>query len=525
MSRKLEARVLVCDPKNKILPDLIEILSNRFDKSKFVEVPQTKPEKNGVDYTLPNQINNHLGIGSTPLDKQIKNLTKYMLKFSKNPEQGGPFELGGVEYTVVADLETLVKKIREHSKPFAPPHYSLVAYDASTIKENRDAASYIAKVRMRDYFLPQIIIGKGISRQRDKQCTRAGALYSAFSKRELYIEMNNLFAKPRILSNATVVKNGGSADDFDNFVKYKKNISYLCETLTKILYEQKRKINRNRLRTIMTSGAGQRGNRAKNRMQKYIDNPRIQEQVPKRIGNALIENLEETQPFFYNKRTGKYMAKVLNSGAFYHINDQSAAKKILLMPTAPHYKAVRDGIPLQDSDTHTIALAEHFGAEKVVLIKRTDGIYDFDPYRGFPLELTLPESKLVNKLVMKRWQLHQRHNKRHEVVSVDDLLSGKFSREGTGAYGRADGSTGHLMEDSALRYFKNNCKHVKEILVVHIAPEEMYYQVWGNRYKHIITKEETTLDRKGWKGFLEKSIRDAVIRGKANSKIVREYSN
>ena len=176
---------------------------------------------------------------------------------------------------------------------------------------------------------------------------------------------------------------------------------------------------------------------------------------------------------------------------------------------------VKDQIPLQDSDTHTIALAEFYGAERIVLIKRTDGIYDFDPYRGFVLD------QLTHRCAdIEKWKEAQRGNKRHTVVTIEDLLNDKLSREGTGIDGKRDGSAGHLMEDSALRYMLERCRYVKEIVVAHIAPEELHYPIGGEKYRHVITGETVTVDAGiGWKGILNRNIRNAFS-GIAYSKTV-----
>jgi hypothetical protein len=107
----------------------------------------------------------------------------------------------------------------------------------------------------------------------------------------------------------------------------------------------------------------------------------------------------------------------------------------------------------------------------------------------------------------------------YSTLSVADLLKGTISRTGTGIDGNNDGTVGHLMEDSALRYTQG-CKFLKEVLVVHIAPEEMHYQVAEDRFRHVVTGQELTLDPQlGWKGLLEKNVLDAY-RGEAISRIV-----
>ena len=89
---------------------------------------------------------------------------------------------------------------------------------------------------------------------------------------------------------------------------------------------------------------------------------------------------------------------------FYDINQENSAKNLILMAIVPHHILARDRIPLQDSDTHPIALAEFFGAERVVLVKRTDGIYDFDPYRGFPLGLNVKQVNSDYNNILGRWK-------------------------------------------------------------------------------------------------------------------------
>ena len=208
-----------------------------------------------------------------------------------------------------------------------------------------------------------------------------------------------------------------------------------------------------------------------------------------------------------------YCVKI-ESEDFYFVN-QDFTRKMILMTIAPHYILAMHRIPLADSDTHTIAIAELYGAERVILVKRTDGIYDYDPYRGFTLDPITGECADI-----ERWREAQQNNRRHGVVTIDQLLSTKISREGTGVNGLADGSTGHLMEDSALRYFQE-CEHVKEVVVVHVAPEEMYFCVKGNEYEHIVTGERLKINQEvGWRDVLADNLRKA-FQGVANSKIIR----
>ena len=205
---------------------------------------------------------------------------------------------------------------------------------------------------------------------------------------------------------------------------------------------------------------------------------------------------------------------------FYDIDKTSVAKGIPLMTMAPHYVTVGNKIPLQDSDTHTLAVAEFWGAERIVIIKRTDGIYTFDPYRGF-----VPDKKTGYCSDFDARGKAQAKNELYAAVAAGDMLGNTFSREGTGIDGLADGTKGHLMEDSGLKFMLARCRSVKEILVVHIAPEEMYRPIGEGQFKHITLPNILDSDpRLEAKGLLEQNLRNA-FNGVANSRIVRYRSS
>lgn len=468
----LEARVLVCDPDNKILPELPIILHKRFSEGEPLSI-----------------IN-----------------TAIMHGF-------GRFEVGGVEYTVVGDMNSIAKEVARNPVPF----YSVVVYEAVQVGQE-GSAGVIADVNKYDSFMPQMIMGKRLEAALAARCARAGVLYFVEELSEAQDQIvNKIFRRPVRLPNLTVVKIGGSAFDFDRQINGSLNLEYVCDILANIHQErdenrEKRRVNR----ILLTVGAGQYGDIVKEHTLRYGHNSDVRKQYPRSMALALQANLENLKPHFGDK------ASLLTTGAFYYIEPNSSSQRIPLIGTAPHYVMARDGIPLEDSDTHTVALGEHYVAERVILIKRTDGIYDFDPYRGHPLGKQIPGNWLTRKLDRYRWQWTQRHNERHTIVTVEDILSNKFSREGTGIDGKSDGSTGHLIEDSALAYMRDRCEHVKEIVVVHIAPEEMHYPIGGDQYKHVVTGEVVTIDpQTGWRGVLEENIRNA-FNGVAHSKIVRE---
>ncbi|HLD42886.1 MAG TPA: hypothetical protein VJB08_02760 [Candidatus Nanoarchaeia archaeon] len=248
----------------------------------------------------------------------------------------------------------------------------------------------------------------------------------------------------------------------------------------------------------------------------FINRRYVNSSYPELIAEVLMTNLKMIHGIFTPERSS-----LIGPGAFYFISNSN--KKTPLIAMAPHYILVRDEIPLQDSDTHTIALAEFYGIEKVILIKRTDGIYKYDPYRGFELS-----SKTVYRAAMDKWKEAQKENELFPVVGLEEMISGKlFSREGTGPDGHADGTVGHLIEDSALEYMAG-CRHVKEVLIVPIAPEELYIPGSNRREAmHIVTQETKKRETDPVKSVISsyterKNLLEQALAGKARSVIVRE---
>lgn len=465
----LEARVLVCDPDNVILPQIVSILHHRF------------------------------GRGEPPSAEGITAIA-----------QAGTFTHQGIEFTVVHDLKSAQTAV---TRAPTVPYFSLVVYESNAVNKP-GSAQVISRINQRDGFLPQMIAGRGISAPLAAQCARAGALYFAEHRKEVADQIGKIFKRPQIIPDLTVVKVGGSAFDFDRQIKLREaiNLERLCWILANIH-------EKDHARLIVTVGGGQFGDVIKDNYAKYGIRPRVHANYPKLITEALAMNLAMLKSLFPEDSSMR-----LDPGAFYYINRRTAERKIPLIATAPHYVLVRDGIPLQDSDTHTIALAEFYGARRVVLVKRTDGIYNYDPYRGRLFSRYWKKDFYVaNRGV---WRKAQKGNRRHERVTISQMLSGGMSFEGTDIEGRADGSSGHLMEESALQYMLEKCRHVQEILVVHIAPEELHRHLRTTQteviYEHEITLQRATISRdRDWPGVLEDNIR-AALRGEAKSKIVRE---
>jgi len=474
----LEARVLVCDPDNQIFPTLAQIMHERFSEG---EPPSVES-----------------------------------LEIMRNSKR---FEIGKVGLVFADTLKEVVEEVKRTSNPGDPPYYSLVVYESHQMllsdgSPKDGSAGNISKVRKQDSFLPQMIAGKGTTIPLAGQYSRAGALHIAPESDDVRHEIKQIFRRSEVLPDLTVVKIGGSAFDFDDSPGG-PNLENVCNTFSQIHAEKRGTTKKREMKRILvTVGAGRYGDVDKTWLRNHGHLDRVQSQYPPSIAISLEKNTEQLKTLFGG------VAALITSGAFYYIGKNLTGGRIPLIGIAPHYIMARDGIPLQDSDTHTVALAEFYGAERVVIVKRTDGIYDFDPYKGRPLNVNLSQDNPENEELIYKWMQAQKNNKRYGEVTVRDMLNGNISRIGTNLEGDFDGSTGHLMEDSALEYF-TRCKHVKEILIVHIAPEEMHYPIGGNEYKHIVTGETVTVDPKiGWDGILEKNVKSA-FKGMAYSKIVR----
>lgn len=138
--------------------------------------------------------------------------------------------------------------------------------------------------------------------------------------------------------------------------------------------------------------------------------------------------------------------------------------KILLFSALPD-DMNSEGLSAAYSDAHTIRIANIFKVKKLALLKRTDCIYIFDPYKGY--------DKGTDK-----WKQIQNNNKQFKVLSVDDFFKGNaISR-----IGAFDGDGNHLFDDLGLVYFKNS--DIESIDVIHISPYELFID--GS---HVVTKQ------------------------------------
>jgi len=422
---------------------------------------------------------------------------------------GGQIDYTNFKMAYAEKIELANRIMDETCPPGAPPYYSLIAYHSDVIDDN--ALEQIRRISRRDQFLPQLLYGKKLKQNIVTKCAKAGIQHFASSQRGLDIELNKIFQRPYPIVNGVMIKLGGSSDDFDILNPRAKNLYETCQIIKNIHFNKLFEPLENPSRIVLNVGAGQLGIIPKTRLKKYEDIPWVVSSHPKRIADALKHNAEFIKDLFSSYRK-ENLINLLHEDMNY-IHKDFDFSQIPLAIIAPHFIMAKDKIPLQDSDTHTIAVAEYHRLRRVILLKRTDGIYFTDPYRGFTMDKHT--GKCAN---YDLWKRVQEINIRHEEMDIHDEDLYVY-RDGTGEDGLSDGTKEHLIEDSALEYFRN-CQFVEEILVVHLAPEEMYKQIGENMYQHVVVKDDVVkLRPRGWLGYLENSIVDAIS-GVAKSRII-----
>ncbi len=404
--------------------------------------------------------------------------------------------------------------VRERIKKGGMPGYAAVFYEEGIIERS---GRLIDNITNRAPFLPQVVIrgNKQATQDAISRATSESGAFHAITKDALEKIVREQFLRPSLFQNGTVIKIGGSALDYQQELE---TGGIALETYAGILasiHEEGKKGQRRRI--ICTVGAGPRGNIAKKERRDYPHNSYIQDRFPMNMAEALAKNIELMYNLIRVDQTeGETNVRRVRPVNFHELNRGNANKQILLTETAAPYIMIRDEIPLQDSDTQTVALAEFYGIERVILLKRTDGIYKFDPYRGFQ-----GRDRDGSVRGLYDWISIQQDNQRFSEVALHEMIDGtRFSRSGTGLDGKDDGTMGHLMEDSALEYF-SKCRYVREIVIVHIAPDELYVPVPGSKemLRHIVSGEEIARQT-DWNKMRLERLKNAFD-GRAYSKIVR----
>jgi len=137
-------------------------------------------------------------------------------------------------------------------------------------------------------------------------------------------------------------------------------------------------------------------------------------------------------------------------------------------------------VPVDASDSQTILIAKMLGADHIGYVKRTDGIYSFDPYTGFDQNL-------------ESWRFCQSRNQLLDSLSYEQFLDPTIVSN----IGAGDKAPGHLLETSAARLAD---RFDMSIGIVHIDPIELY-----PHGRHIVTGQP-------WpKGQTSREVRERTI--------------
>ena len=147
------------------------------------------------------------------------------------------------------------------------------------------------------------------------------------------------------------------------------------------------------------------------------------------------------------------LGEIIPPEGFAKVNDAYLESRIAIMYHTP------EKVPLSDSDTHALSLTELLMADRLYFLKNTPGIYIRDP------NINSEEPDIFVK-----------------KATIDDFLSGRISRIG------ADGRGEHLIETSALHYYRNT-GHLHEIRIMDANnPENIEYALRNVDVGSIIVK-------------------------------------
>lgn len=206
---------------------------------------------------------------------------------------------------------------------------------------------------------------------------------------------------------------------------------------------------------ILSIGGGKRADITKMEYKLFKHLPEVKNNILKQFKSDLKNNME-------------FIRNLLGSENSMCIYDDFSVKKVLnedkiiLISIMPD-KLNKENISPLFSDAHTILIAEYFGVRKIGILKRTDSVYNFDPYLGFYGG-------------NKKWVSCQKDNFPYNVICVDSF----FKPNCPNRIGAFDKEPHHLFDDTGLRLFKKS--NIESISIVHISPYELY--IGG---KHVVT--------------------------------------
>ena len=349
-------------------------------------------------------------------------------------------EAWGYEVDPVSNVEEAKSKLENSAQ------YDCFLADLQ-IPNAKDGFGMIAHSKRVDEFLPVVVLSGSMIPHDSAKAIKIGATYfiPKSDLGELQTNLGKLMSPQLDVGEIYVVKFGGSSLDFDR-TKRRENIEQVVAEIKRQHQELGRLF-------IITPGAGQYGLVAKDWYAHHGHIAAVELHHGKRIKQCLEMNGEDICDLFNGA------AEYVPFHKTYKVDAAYLEKTIPIIPLAPRHICRMYDIPLEDSDTHTLAIAQFWGAYRIVLLKRTDGIYTFDPYRGAEIS-------------DEEWTRQQEENDRFDIVTPQQLLG--IDRE---AYDVECGrvTPGHLMEDSSLYYMADHANRVGEICLSHIAPRELFH--------------------------------------------------
>lgn len=227
----------------------------------------------------------------------------------------------------------------------------------------------------------------------------------------------------RYLSNPSIVKIGGSLFDL-----YLSKPEVLTSLVTEIL-----RLHHEGYPIILTTGGGPRQDTDKLLSSALGTNPNPRT-VLENQANTIIELLGDVARYVPPSKVKDY--------DFRGVVSQYIPVVTLVGST---------NIPPNQSDTHTLALAERLRSHKSIFAKDTDYVYERDPYK---------ESRQVRRWYSPARGLSVEENKFFRTISASQILNGVVDRTDK------DGNGEHLIETLALMYLKDKTQYIRAVHII-----------------------------------------------------------
>jgi len=362
------------------------------------------------------------------------------------PAIGRLVNVSGYESEGAADGAEALEKIAPD-----PLRYDLVFLDINM--PGMDGIEALPKIKELDPDLPVVILTGDTNVDNAVRLMKSGAVdyvSKPIARQRITEILQQTIPYSMDVGCPTVLKFGGSAWLYKRHHPKSKNLRKLVRFC----------IDRPKGSLIVTTGAGLFGYDLKEFLTWYRDMGTVEQDFSDAMELCFELNVKNLDSMFGES------ADRISPEDFHAITEQFLQDRIALMPLAPAHILRKYKISKKDSDTSSVAIADFYGARRLIIVKGTDGAYYFDPNKG-------------RKQGEESWQQTQRTNGLLRTLYVDQVLDGTIS-----TVGDYDGAPDHFFEKTAALYFRDRATHLQEILVVHIAPESMY--VGGRDKVHVV---------------------------------------